>query len=67
MFKIFIWGGISSDKRSEMFYVISDRIHDDIYTSPNENFEYVYPYSNVLFNLYTSKTLYFVQNVSFVS
>ena len=37
------------------------------YTSPNEKFEYGYPHSNVLFNLYTSKTLYFVQNVSFVS
>ena len=37
------------------------------YTSPNENFEYGYPHSNVLFNIYTSKTLYFVQNVSFVS
>ena len=37
------------------------------YTSPNETFEYGYPNSNVLFNFYTSKTLYFVQNVSFVS
>ena len=37
------------------------------YTSPNENFEYSYPHSNVLFNFYTSKTLYFVQNISFVS
>ena len=37
------------------------------YTSPNEKFEYVYPHSNVLFDFYTSKTLYFVQNVSFVS
>ena len=37
------------------------------YTTPNENFEYGYPNSNVLFNFYTSKTLYFVQNVSFVS
>ena len=37
------------------------------YTSPNENFEYGYPHSNVLFNFYTSKTLYFVQNVSFIS
>ena len=37
------------------------------YTSPNENFEYGYPHSNVLFNFYTSKPLYFVQNVSFVS
>ena len=37
------------------------------YTSLNENFEYGYPHSNVLFNFYTSKTLYFVQNVSFVS
>ena len=37
------------------------------YTSPNEKFEYCYPHSNVLFNFYTSKTFYFVQNVSFVS
>ena len=37
------------------------------YTSPNENFEYGYPHSNVLFNFYTSKTLYFLQNVSFIS
>ena len=37
------------------------------YTSPNENFEYGYPHSNVLFNFFISKTLYFVQNVSFVS
>ena len=37
------------------------------YISPNENFEYGYPHSNVLFTFYTSKTLYFVQNVSFVS
>ena len=37
------------------------------YTSPNENFEYGYSHSNVLFNFYTSKTLYFVQNLSFVS
>ena len=46
--------------------MISDRIYDDI-PSPNENFEYGYPHSNVLFQFYTSKTLYFVQNVSFVS
>ena len=37
------------------------------YTSPNENFEYGYPHSVVLFNYFTSKTLYFVQNISFVS
>ena len=37
------------------------------FTSPNENFEYGYPHSNVLVNFYTSKTLYFVKNVSFVS
>ena len=37
------------------------------YTSPNENFEYGYPHSNVHFNFYTSKTFYFVQNVRFVS
>ena len=35
------------------------------YTSPNENFGY--PHYNVLFNFNTSKTLYFVQNVSLVS
>ena len=37
------------------------------YISPNEKFEYGYPHSSVLFNFYTSKTLYFVHNVSFVS
>ena len=37
------------------------------YTSPNKKFEYGYPHSNALFNFYTSKTLYFVHNVSFVS
>ena len=37
------------------------------YTSPNEKIEYGYPHSNVIFNFYTSETLYFVQNVSFVS
>ena len=47
--------------------MISDRIYIRRYTTPNEKFEYGYPHSNVLFNLYTSKTLYFVQNVSFVS
>ena len=31
LLKIFIWGGISSDIRSEiMFYKISERISDDI-------------------------------------
>ena len=37
------------------------------YTSPNKKFEYGYPHSNALFNFYTSKTLYFVQNVRFFS
>ena len=37
------------------------------YTSPNEKIEYGHPHSNVLFNFYGLKTLYFVQNVSFVS
>ena len=37
------------------------------YTSPNEKFEYGYPHSNVFFNFYTSKTICFEQNVSFVS
>ena len=46
--------------------MISDRIIRQ-HTSPNEKFEYSYPHSNVLFNFYTSKTLHFVQNISFVS
>ena len=37
------------------------------YTSPNENFEYGYPNSNALFNIYPSKAQYFAPNVSFDS
>ena len=37
------------------------------YTSPNENFEYGYPHSNALFNIYLSKAQYFVPNWSFFS
>ena len=44
----------------------SDRIYDDI-PPQMKKIEYGHPYSNGLFNFYTSKTLYFVQNVSFVS
>ena len=46
--------------------MISDRIYDDI-PPQMKKFEYGYPHSNVLFNIYTSKTLYFVQNIGFVS
>ena len=31
---------------------------------PNENFEYGYPHSNALFNIYSSKTHYLAANVS---
>ena len=34
------------------------------YTAPNENFEYGYPHSNVLFYFFASKTRYLLQNVS---
>ena len=37
------------------------------YTSPNDNFEYGYPHSNALNNIYLSKTQYFAPNWSFVS
>ena len=37
------------------------------YTSPNENFEYGYPHSNALFNIYSSKAQHFAPNWSFVS
>ena len=37
------------------------------YTSPNEHFEYNYPHSNALFNIYTSKAQYFAPNWSFAS
>ena len=37
------------------------------YTSPNEHFEYGYPHSNALFNIYSSKTQHFAPNWSFVS
>ena len=43
------------------------RPYNQRYTSPNENFEYGYPHSNALFNIYSSKDQYFVPNVSFVS
>ena len=37
------------------------------YTSPNEYFEYGYPHSNALFNIYSSKVQHFASNLSFVS
>ena len=37
------------------------------YTSPNESFEYGYPHSNALFNIYSSKAQHFAPNWSFVS
>ena len=37
------------------------------YTSPNEHFEYGYPHSNALFNIYSSRAQHFAPNWSFVS
>ena len=72
----FILGGISSYIRSEIYFyggalaepynMISDRIYDDI-PSQMKILNIAIPILFVLFNIYTSKTLYFVQNVSFVS
>ena len=53
VFKLFIWGGISSDKRSEKIYgeMRADTVKRDFqpyirrYTSPNEKFKYGYPHS----------------------
>ena len=44
IFKFVIWGGISSDIRSEMFY--GDASFSTVYptiTSPNDKVEYSYP------------------------
>ena len=54
--KIFIWGGILSDIRTEiMFYCspgvavkLNFRPYNRRYTSPNENFEYSYPLSSLV-------------------
>ena len=50
VFKIFIWGGISSDIRSDVLRLrlrvsvkLNFRPYIRRYTSPNENFEYSYP------------------------
>ena len=52
---MFIWGGTSSDIRSESVTAPRDRIADDIPPPPpqkkkkkNESFENKYPHSNVL-------------------
>ena len=37
------------------------------YISPNENFEYGYPNSDALFNIYSSNAQYFAPNVNYVS
>ena len=37
------------------------------YTSPNEHFEYGYPHSNALFNIYSSKAQHFASNWSLAS
>ena len=37
------------------------------YISPNENFDYCYPHSNTLFNIYTSEAQHFAPNWSLVS
>ena len=43
------------------------RPYNQWYTSPNEHFEYGYPHSNALFNIYSTKSQYFAPNWSFVS
>ena len=57
VFKIFIWGGISSDigvRNLVLLRQASEDVKRDFlmyirrYTSPNENFEYGYPHSNAL-------------------
>ena len=58
LFKIFIWGGISSDIYTVENLVLRRRASGAVkrdfrtyirrYTSPNENFEYGYPHSNAL-------------------
>ena len=37
------------------------------YTSPNDKFEYGYPHSNVLLNMFTSKPGIFFKNISYMS
>ena len=37
------------------------------YTSPNDKFEYGYPHSNVLFNIFTSKPGICFKNISYMS
>ena len=57
IFKIFIWGGISSDilQKSRFTALLMHRrktkfpaVYPTIYTSPNENFEYSYPLNDRL-------------------
>ena len=43
------------------------RPHNRQYISPNEHFEYGYPHSNALFNIYSSKAQHFAPKWSFVS
>ena len=43
------------------------RLYNQRYTSPSKNFEYGYPHTNALFNIYSSKAQYFAPNVSFIS
>ena len=69
---MFIWGGISSVIWSEVsFWRVAVkrnfRPYNRGYTSPNEHFEYDYPHSNALFNIYSLKVQHFAQNWSFVS
>ena len=59
IFKIFIWGGISSVIWSEItFYGSADASSEDeisdhitIYTSSNERFEYSYPLNIIILNI----------------
>ena len=73
MYSIFSFGEVYRRIYGRKFCFTATRQKHDFrpyirqYTSPNEKIEYGYPHSNVLFNFYTSKTLYYVQNVSFVS
>ena len=53
IFKVFIWGGISPDIRSEITFLplpsrVAVKLNFRRYTSPNENFEYSYPLIDAL-------------------
>ena len=66
-----------STKRPALRYVVGYMVGNFVkrnfrpynrwYTSPNEYFEYGYPHSNALFQIYSSKAQHFASNWSFVS